>query len=57
MVAQKGVVDGRARGYRAPVRRVGVIATVLGALVLAPAAGAGTVGVARTTPGVLDLMV
>jgi hypothetical protein len=38
------------------MRRVGVTATALAALVLAPAAGAGTVGTARTTPGVLDLM-
>jgi hypothetical protein len=38
------------------MRRVGVTATAFAALVLAPAAGAGTVGVARTTPGVLDLM-
>jgi hypothetical protein len=38
------------------MRRVGVTATALAALVLPPAAGAGTVGIARATPGVVDLM-
>jgi subtilase family protein len=38
------------------MRRVGVIATALAALVVVPHAGAAKVGVVRTTPGVVDLM-
>ncbi len=38
------------------MRRVGVIAVVFAALVVAPPAGAGKLQVGRSAPGVVELM-